>query len=282
MILKLMGEVDLIDYIDFVHHLDNAMKQTVLDSRRSAMSEKLRIAKAAKVANVRNQWDLVYEPPDPQPIFTDDLVDSHQYARALNLVPPSNLRSPPKYRTDDRNWSKVAVITRIGSLNTGVDSALDMSAVKFPKKEERFNPAPPAPKDKKGTESGGAAQARALKELDSTEAERPTMSPRQMKTILYNYEGTNGNFSPYTKGSTHHPRPKAYSEVGVPVPEPLFTSATHMKYDYTARLNVPKLDLSTTSAPTTRVVKKKFNWRLICPVYSVYATSAKVKACSTP
>ena len=57
MIIKLVGEADEIDYIEFVHHLDNAMKQTVLDSRRMAVSEKLKKKKESKAAKVRNQWD---------------------------------------------------------------------------------------------------------------------------------------------------------------------------------------------------------------------------------
>ena len=244
MIIKLVGEADEIDYIEFVHHLDNAMKQTVLDSRRMAVSEKLKKKKESKAAKVRNQWDLVYEPPNPQPLFTESLADSHKFTTAMRLAPPSNIRKPLKYRTDDRDWSKVAVTTRIDSLNTGEDLALDMSAVKFPRSEERFNPAPPTLKDKKGTEGGGAAQTRTLVDREGDSEKPSQLSPRQLKSMLYNYEGKNGNFSPYSKGSTHHPRPKAYAAVGVPIPEPLMSSSTHMKYDYTACLKVPTLNLT--------------------------------------
>ena len=106
-----------IDYLEFVHHLDRALNEIVLENQRANLNKTLderKIEKRSAKKKVRNLWDLVYEPPDPKPIFDEDeMKGKHAYLKAMKIAPISLDSELAPNKSDDRDWSRVEVKKRI-------------------------------------------------------------------------------------------------------------------------------------------------------------------------
>ena len=246
-ILNLLeSESHAINYLEFVHHLDGAVKQLALEQRREAMQKKLK-QKQQKKTNARDQWDLVYEPPDPQPLFDESLGETLRYSDALKIANVNTPRPPPK-PSGERDWSKVAVTTRIGNVRTGIVPDIDVHSEYFDEHTERML----------NRTGGGGDVSNGIKNSQSTQLPlrvpepptgdaaagkkpKPGPSRRQLNALLRNYEGTNGMFSPYKE--TSRVSAKEYKSVGVPVPKPIFTNDDKKKYNYSKKMKVTQLDM---------------------------------------
>lgn len=225
-----------IDYLEFVHHLDSALKETVLENQRANLCKTLddkKIARRAQKKKVRNLWDLVYEPPNPKHIFNENEMRSeHAYLAAMKVTPISLDLEPKTKPLEERDWSRMEIQKRMNTLvdyNPPGNSPLNVAFKDNNVREERYNIAVPRP-----IMTGKENIIKPVK---------PAGKPTKKNAKSFQPRGRRMKTMDMFKRTTAEYIPKAKREDGTPIPKPIFSPATHMKYDYKNAMKVPTLDI---------------------------------------
>ena len=240
-VLYLIGGNDQtvsIDYLEFVHHLDRALNEIVLENQRANLNKTLderKIEKRSAKKKVRNLWDLVYEPPDPKPIFDEDeMKGKHAYLKAMKIAPISLDSELAPNKSDDRDWSRVEVKKRINTLvdydyNPPPNSPLNVTFKANTIREDNYRLPLSGP-----MMTGKENRAKPKK---------PSTEPMKNKPKAFRSRGRKMKTMDIFKRTTAEYTIKPKRGDGMPIPDPIFSPATHMKYDYSKAMKVPTLDL---------------------------------------